>query len=136
MYREFSKSFWKIIFIFLGKHGSFSYKSSYIVSNYFSKEAQISDLERFYQFFLAEMACLMYGFSNKNSSESWNWIILNLTNQALDFLIKIKFRFITLPELVCQIRRGTIQPWSTQVCETSALIGSPLIVYSFHSVAN
>ncbi len=35
-----------------------------------------------------------------------------------------------------QIRRGTVQLWSTQVCETSACIGSSLIVYGFHSVAN
>ncbi len=45
-------------------------------------------------------------------------------------------RHCNLPELVWPIGRATVYLWSTQVCDTSAPIGNPLIVYSFHGVAN
>ncbi len=55
----------------------------------------------------------------------------------LKLKIEVLVTLITfnLPELVWQIRRGTIQPQSTQACDTSAPIESSLTVYSFHSVA-
>ncbi len=51
----------------------------------------------------------------------WRNLMLHLTHM----------RTPNLSELVWQIWRGTVQPWSTQVCETSAPMGSFLIVYRF-----
>ncbi len=69
-------------------------------------------------------------------ASSWSGSLRNIhwASTLLKRLFSI-YHF-NLPEFVWQIRRGTVQPWSTQVCETSAPVGSPLTVYGFHSVAN